>query len=278
MFDERDDGLRRAHGVKHIGAVHLARIGHAFEALERAIRFRLREAHLNASGSAGVSLQLAGRAQGNHFAMVHNRDSVAEALGFLDVVGGHQDGFFLAAKFLDNVVNLAANLGIEPGGRFIEEYHFRIVYESHGKGKPLLLATGKLFVKRVALIFEAEALEQFLGLAAPLVKAREQAQRFHDAKLVGKGSGLQGGTDLVLESGRFALGIETADGNAAAIGIAKAFQDLDGGGFAGTVWPEQTEDLALFDIEADATNGFHIAVSFYEVFYLKNGSRHRASP
>jgi len=30
MFDERDDGLRRAHGVEHVSAVHLARIGYAF--------------------------------------------------------------------------------------------------------------------------------------------------------------------------------------------------------------------------------------------------------
>jgi len=109
-----------------------------------------------------VGFQLAGRAQGNHFAMVHDGDAVAEAFGFLDVVGGHQDGFFLVAKFLDDVVNLAANLGSSPavGSR---ETRLGIVNESHGKARRCFWPR-KALVKRVALIFQAEALEQLFGL------------------------------------------------------------------------------------------------------------------
>src|SRR5258708_39995349 len=49
-------------------------------------------------------------------------------------------------------------------------------------------------------------------------------------------------------------------------------------GLSGAVRSEQTEDFAFFHVEADATHGFYIAVAFYEIFNLKNGSWHRRSP
>src|SRR6266581_2730909 len=277
MFDERDDSLRRARGVQHIGAVNFAGIGHSIEILQGAVRFRFREAHLNASRSAGVGLELARCAQGDDFAVIHDGHAVAEALGFLYVVSGHENGLFLAAEFLDDVVNLAANLRIETSGGLVEEKHFGIIDQSHGEGEPLLLAARKLAVKRVALFFEAEALEQFLRLAAALVEAGEETQGFHDAQLVGKGSRLQRGADLVFESLRFALRVEAADGDAAA-GIAETFKNLDGRGFAGAVRPEQTENFSFFHVEADAANGFDVAVALDEVFHLKNGIGHVFCP
>jgi len=85
-----------------------------------------------------------GACPGQSLCHVHNGDSVAEALGFLDVVGGHEDGFFSRSEVLDDVVNLAANLGIEPGGRSSRNTTFGSFTRANSKGKPLLLAAGKL--------------------------------------------------------------------------------------------------------------------------------------
>jgi len=48
----------------------------------------------------------------------------------------------------------------------------------------VLLAAGELAVKGIAFFFETEALEQLLRIAPPLVKAGEETQGFHHAKLV----------------------------------------------------------------------------------------------
>src|SRR5260370_2358529 len=94
----------------------------------------------------------------------------------------------------------------------------------------------------------------------------------------GKGSRLQRGADLVFESLRFAVRIEAAGGDAAAVGIAETFKNLDGGGFAGAVRPEQTENFSFFHVKADAANGFDVAVALDEVFHLKNGIGHVLCP
>src|SRR6267378_5680700 len=187
---------------------------------------------------------------------------------------GHENGFFLAAQFLDDVVNFAAHLRIETRSRFIEKNNSRIVDEGHGEGQALFLSAGELIVKSIAFILEAEPLEKFLGLAAAFIEAGEKAQSFHNANLVGEGSGLQRGANFMFESCRFALRIETANGDAASIQVAEAFQNLDRGGLSSAVGSEQAEDFAFFHVEADATHGFYIAVAFYEIFNLKNGSWH----
>src|SRR5712692_10165868 len=100
--------------------------------------------------------------------MIDDGDPVAEALGFFNVVRGHENGFLLAAQFLDDVVNLAAHLRIEPGGWFVEEDDLRIVDQGHSPGEALFLAARKLIVKGVAFLFEPEAPKQFLWFAAAL--------------------------------------------------------------------------------------------------------------
>src|SRR5690349_18534511 len=127
----------------------------------------------------------------------------------------------------------------------------------------LLLTARELVVKSVALVLEPEAFEKLFRFAPALVKAGEKPQRFHHANLVGQGGGLQGGADFVLESGRFALWVEAANGNAAAIQVTEAFEDFDRGGFSRAVWAEQAEDFAFLHVEADSANGLHVAVVFY---------------
>ena len=89
---------------------------------------------------------------------------------------------------------------------------------------------------------------------------------------------MQRSADFVFESFRFALRIKAADGNAAAVGIAEAFEDFNGSGFAGAVRPEQAENFSFFHVEADAANGFDVAVALDEILHLKNGISHVRCP
>src|SRR5438309_2373482 len=264
--------------MQNIGAANFARVGHAFEVRQCAVRFRLREAHFDASGAAGMRFQFTRRAESDYLAEVHDGDAVAESFGLFNVMRRHQDGFFLAAQFLDNVVDFPAHLRIKSRGWFVQEDNFRIVDQSHGESEALLLAAGKLAIKSVALFFQAEALEQFFRLAAAFVEAGEKTKSFHDTELVGERRGLQRNADFVLEGVRIALRVQAADGNAAAVGIAEAFEDFNGSGFAGAVRPEQAENFSFFHIETDAANGFDVAVALDEILHLKNAISHVRCP
>jgi len=46
---------------------------------------------------------------------IDNRHAVAEALGLLDVMGGHHDGALFGAQFFDERVDFEAHLRIEAG-------------------------------------------------------------------------------------------------------------------------------------------------------------------
>src|SRR5439155_20027478 len=92
MLDEGNDGLRRARRMQNIGAANFARVGHAFEVAQCAVRFRLREAHFDAGGAAGMRFQFARRAESDYLAEVHDGNAVAESLGFFNVMRRHQDG------------------------------------------------------------------------------------------------------------------------------------------------------------------------------------------
>jgi hypothetical protein len=96
-------------------------------------------------------LEFARGADGDDFAGVDDGDAVAEALGFLDVVGGHQDGALFGAEFGEQRVDFKADLRVEAGGGLVEEEQRGVVDEAQRDGEALLLAAGESGVKRVAL-------------------------------------------------------------------------------------------------------------------------------
>ena len=56
------------------------------------------------------------------------------------------------------------------------------------------------------------------------------------------------------------LGVVAEDGDDAAVAAPVALEDLDYGGLARAVGPEEPENLALLDAEADPADGFDSAV------------------
>jgi len=55
-------------------------------------------------------------------------------------VGGHDRWFFFSRRsFVDDVVDFAADLGVEAGGGFVEEEHARVVTRAMAKREALFL-------------------------------------------------------------------------------------------------------------------------------------------
>ena len=94
---------------------------------------------LDADGSD----QLARGAEGDYFAVVHDGDAVAEALGFVHVVGRKDDGAAVELELVDQIPKLAAGLRVEAGGGLVEEQKIGIADQGAGQREALLLAAGK---------------------------------------------------------------------------------------------------------------------------------------
>src|SRR5580698_7846802 len=173
LLYERDDGARRKRGMQDIGAVEVAAIGDAFERAENTVGERAGEADFDARGPGGGMFQFARRAGFDDAAVIDDRDAIAEALGFFDVMGGDKHGFFVFAQFFDNVVDLAADLRVEACGGLVEKDDLRVIHQRHGQGETLFLAAGKLAVEGVVLFFQLKALQQRFGVGAVAVEIRE---------------------------------------------------------------------------------------------------------
>src|SRR5579863_3451243 len=89
---------------------------------------------------ASGSDQLARAAESDLFAVVHDGDALAEALGFVHVVRSEKNGAAGRFEMLDQIPKLAAGLRVEAGGGFIEKQKIGIANEGAGKSEALLLA------------------------------------------------------------------------------------------------------------------------------------------
>ena len=70
---------------------------------------------------AQVGLQLGRGAFGDDPAVVDHHDVAGQAVGLLEVLGGEQHGGALGHQSLDDPPQVLAALGVEPGGRLVEE-------------------------------------------------------------------------------------------------------------------------------------------------------------
>jgi len=219
----------------------------------------------------GTGDEIAGGAGGDDAALMKDGDAVAEGVGFLDVMGGEEDGTTLGAGMADGVVQIAADLGIEAAGGLVEEEEGGIVYECKGKGETLALAGGEGFEAGIGFVCEGEAVEELRRRDGAGVECGEEVEGFARGDGVLEGGGLEDGADGALDGGGMEAGVEAGDVDGAGIGKAKAKGTLEEGGFAGAVGTEKAEDFAGEDVEGDGIDGADGAVGFDQVADGKAG-------
>jgi hypothetical protein len=156
-----------------VGAVEIAAIGDAIERAQNSVGERAREADFDAGGAGGGMFQFARRAGLDDATVIHDGDAIAEALGFFDVMRGDKHGLLVFAQFLDDVVNLAANLRVEAGGGLVEKQYLRIIHQRHGQSEALFLAAGKLVVESVPLFLELKTFQERFSVGTAGVEVGE---------------------------------------------------------------------------------------------------------
>src|SRR6266571_4047846 len=171
--------------------------------------------------------ELARRAERNDLAVIHDRDAVAEALGFLHVVRREQHGAALRAEAANDRPQLPARLRIEAGGRLVENQH--------------LVDRARLPVER-----------------------SEQRQHLTDLELVGELRFLELDAEPLAQgpSGGAIAPRRAEDLDIPRVRRGQSLENLDGRGLAGAVGPEQAEAFAGPDREIETRDGDDVAEAF----------------
>ena len=91
---------------------------------------------------------------------VHERDALADVAGEAELVGDDDHGHAGRREIAHHGQHLADEFGVERRGRLVEQDQLRPHGERAGDGDALLLAAGELRWIGVALVAEADAVEQ----------------------------------------------------------------------------------------------------------------------
>ena len=105
-------------------------------------------------------LELAGRALGDHPAVVDHGDPVGELVRLVEVLRAEQDRGPLGDERADDVPDLVAGARVEPGRRLVEEHHLRRDHEARGDVEPPPHAPGVVLDQPAGRLGEAESLQQ----------------------------------------------------------------------------------------------------------------------
>ena len=154
----------------------------------------------------------------------------------------------------------AARQRIGAAGRLVEKQDFRLVQQCGGHRQPLLVAAGQLAAGSACDAAELELLQRpgdafALAAAAQPIGAGEEVQVLDHGELAIERELLRHVADALPGRGAGVAQIDAGDAQRAAAGRQQTAEHAERGRLAGPVGPEQAEDLAAVDLEADMIDG-----------------------
>ena len=166
--------------------------------------------------------------------------------------------------------------GIEAGGRLVEEEELRVADERDAEVEPALLPARQGLHPRAGLLLEADELDHLVDIAGLRVVPGEHPVYLTHRQRRRHVRRLQDDPDPLAQRRAAMLGVDAEHRHVAAVAGAVPLENLDRRRLTGAVRPEQAEHLALLDGEADAADGFDLAVALAQLAHRK--SRNGAHP
>ncbi len=212
--------------------------------------------------------------------MVEDGDAVGELVGFLEVLGGEEDGDAAGDEFADDLPHGVAGAGVEAGGGFVEEDDPRAADEGHGDVEAALHAAGVGGGGLLRGVGEAEAFQQFGGDPAARGPG-DQVQVGHEEHVLLAGDQAVDGGELPGDPDRGPYRLRVRREVVArhlglpAVGGDQGGEDLDGGGLARAVRAEQREHGSGGDAQVDAVEDGLVAVRLAQAQGGDGGGRPR---
>jgi hypothetical protein len=221
---------------------------------------------------------------GQHLALGHNHQPVA-VIGLVHEVGGHQHRDARLGECVDALPELAARQRVDPRGRLVQEQDVRLVHERRCHRQALLESQRQVTAVVTGMLPEFEGLQRPVNAPpAPrpveTVGTGEKAQVLQHAEIRVKGKTLCHVAQPRARLGRGMAQVEPGHLYLSGRHRQQPAEHAKGGGLAGAIGAQQTEDLALLHAEADALNRIEIpeaALQVADLDYcaLPGGSRWR---
>lgn len=208
--------------------------------------------------------------KGDDVTTVHDGDAIAQYFGFVHIMSRQDDGDAAVTHFANEIPEVAASLRVETGGWFVEEEYFGVVYQSGNDTETLFLAAREMLNIAVGFVAEVDFVEELTRVDALTIGCREELDQLSELGFILKAWSLRLDSDNRANFVWLTGDINAIDRGATAVDGAQRLDHLKGGGFAGAVWPEDTENFTFVDAETNAINDFFAIINFLEVFDFEN--------
>ena len=229
---------------------------------------------MKASSSVFVcvfSFERRGRALRDDFAVVDHGHVVRNAVSFLHVVRGEEDGHILAAAhLLDVAPNVVAGLRIEADRRLVEKKNFRLVQQSSSNFQAPLHAARIALHEIVPAVPEFHQLQKLLDARLSFAANRRrrdavQVHIFESGQLVVEAGILKNDSESAAHLALLPHGVVPIDENRAAGGMKNGGEHLDRRRLAGAIGTEKAENLSPRHGKRNVIHGAKFAKTFHEI-------------
>ncbi len=219
--------------------------------------------------AADAALELAGRALGDHAAVVHHRDAIGELVGLIEVLRGEQHRRAGGGDLADRLPDRGASAWVESGGRLVEEQDGRREHEARGDVEAAAHPAGEARDRAVRGIRERERREQVVG-ASPGPRLRHAAEAGEQHQVLPRRERLVDRVELADEADALAHGrrvathVDPVDARRALVEVGQRGEALHGRRLARAVRSEQAVHGAAFDGEVESVERHRRPVALAE--------------
>ena len=228
---------------------------------------------------------------------VHEHDLVRHFAREADLVRDDHHRHAVLCERAHHGQDLADQLGIERGGRLVEQHHARLHRERPGDGHALLLPAGELARIAVSLRGQADALEQ-RHCALARLRGRhflhhdrserhvldhrdvlEEIEALEHHADIGAGRTQLWLTDFVEPVADAAIADQVSvHCHVAGVGCLEMVDATQEGRLSGARGPDDAHHLAGIDVEIDSFQDFDMAITLADVTGNDHGVRNRLRP
>ena len=220
-----------------------------------------------------LCFQFRRRTDGDDFAVIDDRDAVGDAVGFVHVVRGQEDGHaFVLVQIFDVSPKLIAALRVEAERRLVEKQDFRRVQKSARNFQPPLHAARKCLHEVVFALPQLEELQQkFRALLSHFARhVVERAVQFHvfdRGQILVEAGILKHDAESLPHFVLLLDGIHAVDLQRSAGGSQQSRQHFDGCGFSGAVRAEKGENFAFGHVKRHVVYGCKVTKLLHQLLY-----------
>ena len=187
------------------------------------------------------------------------------ALGLVHVMGRDQHGEPFRRERMDLVPELAPRLGIDAGGRLVEQQKLRVGQRAGAEREPLLPAARQLARELLLAPGEPEPLDHRARRRARIgepIEPRDEFEVLAHREVLIEAEALRHVADVALDLVGLGADVVAEAGAVALVGREQPAQHADGRGLAGAVGAEEAVDRAALDLHRQVAHDLAAAEGF----------------